>query len=78
MSCTWHLVCPEIDTEIWIGQGNEVLKVFYTGKDSTMENLRRFLALTQGKNLVLKECNDLDFDTVNFEHTDLAVKDDDL
>lgn len=77
MSHTFSLVCKEAKLKIWVGQGKGgALISFYSKQPETMEHLRRFLQVTQGKPLVLL-CDDTDWwqfeDCEEFEDSQQAT-----
>lgn len=60
MSTTYHLVCDETRQEMWVGQGHEVMEIFYSGNPEKMAQLGRFLKATQGKTLCIRSSHWLD------------------
>lgn len=58
MSVSYRLFCKETREAVWVGQGSSTMDTFYAGEPETMEKLGRFLAATQGKELVLIDEHD--------------------
>ena len=65
MGRNYYLVCRELKTYIWIGQGANgtgYMNTFYSGEEKTMDLLIVFLNKTKGKNLVLLDEHDKELD----------------
>lgn len=61
MSRSYYLCCPDTKEYVWVGQGANgtgYMETFYYAELETMESLTKFLNLTKGKVLVLKDEHD--------------------
>jgi hypothetical protein len=66
MSQTFSLVCHETKKRVWVGQGLNKMTVFYSGKQETMEKLKKFLQDHYEKDIVLL-CDDTNDDIMDYE-----------
>lgn len=67
MSNSFILVCHETRQRLWIGQGADMMTVFYSGEPDTMALLGEFLSETQGKALCLLNCSGIGDEVLDYE-----------